>query len=131
MREALMRVIKGAESGAEGDFSSRSPAALLVELLKQKASGTLTLTQGPTVRKLTMQGGQVRFAQSNVKAETAGAAQVASGLIKQATFDRAVADARGRKVPLHEALAASRVLTPDQLKAALKQQTLEVSLGAL
>ena len=131
MREALMRVIKGAEPGAEGDFTSRSPAALLVELQMQKASGTLTLSRGTTVRKLTLQSGQVRFAQSNVKTETAGAAQVQSGLIKQAAFDRALADAKMRKVPLHEALAASRVLTPEQLKQALRQQTLEASVGGL
>ncbi len=131
LREALMRVLKGGEAGAEGDFSARSPSGLLVDLLKQKANGTLTLTRGTTVRKLTLQSGQVRFAQSNVKAETAGAAQVASGQIKQAAFDRALADAKQRKVPLHEALAASRVLAPDQLKVALRQQTLEASLGAL
>ena len=131
MREALMRVIKGAEPGAEGDFTSRSLAALLVELQMQKASGTLTLSRGTTVRKLTLQSGQVRFAQSNVKTETAGAAQVQSGLIKQAAFDRALADAKMRKVPLHEALAASRVLTPDQLKQALRQQTLEATVGGL
>jgi curved DNA-binding protein CbpA/CheY-like chemotaxis protein len=131
MRGALMRLVKGGPSGDEGDFSRRHPSSLLVDLMKQKATGTLTLTRGQTVRRLVLQAGQIRFAQSNVKAETAGAAQVASGLIKQAAFDRAVADAKQRKVPLHEALAAARVMPPEQLKAALRQQTQDAATASL
>ena len=106
-------------------------ALLLVELLRQKASGILTLTSEGSIRRLHFQGGLVRFAQGNVKSETAGAAQIAAGLIKQASFDRAVALAKQQKIALHEALATARVLTPDQLKVALKQQTLDVALGGL
>ena len=132
LREALTRVC-GVQAApfVEGSLEDKPAAQLFIELLRAKATGTLTLAQEATRRVVTFQQGQVRFAQANVKAETVGAAQVASGLIKQASFDRAVALARQQKTPLHEALAASRVLTPDQLKIALRQQTVEVCIGAL
>src|SRR5207248_4861962 len=38
---------------------------------------------------------------------------------------------RQNKVPLHEALAHSRVMSPEQLRLAVRQQTVEVSLNAL
>src|SRR5438477_3805761 len=60
-----------------------------------------------------------------------GAAQIASGAIKQTSFDRAVALAKQQGIALHEALATARVMTPDQLKVALKQQTADVAVGAL
>jgi curved DNA-binding protein CbpA/CheY-like chemotaxis protein len=133
MREALVKAcnVQGVATSVEGDLTQKAPAALLIELSRQKATGLLTLTQDSTVRKLHLEKGQIRFAQSNVRSETAGAAQVASGLIKQASFDRALALARQNKVALHEALAHSRVLSPDQLKQALKQQTAEVSVNGL
>ncbi|MFN2549132.1 MAG: DnaJ domain-containing protein, partial [Myxococcales bacterium] len=115
----------------EGDLVSKPTAAVFVELLRQKATGVLTLTQDSTRRAVTFQQGMVRFAQSNLKSETMGAAQIASGAIKQTSFDRAVALAKQQGIPLHEALATARVMTPDQLKVALKQQTADVAVGAL
>jgi len=132
LREALIKEcgVKGPPA-AEGDLAQKPVAALFVELLQKKANGTLTLSLEGTRRVFSFQGGFIRYAQSNVKSETVGAAQVASGLIKQASFDRAVAVAKQQKTALYEALASARVLTPDQLKVALKQQTSEVALGAL
>lgn len=132
LREALRKLCKvKPPKPLAGDLSTRPSAAVLVDLLRQKATGVLTFTHDQTVRKLHVQSGQVRLAQSNVLSEAAGAPLVASGAIKQASFDRGVALARQQKIPLHEALAAARVLSPDQLKAALKQQTQDVVLGAL
>jgi len=102
-----------------------------VQLLREKATGVLTVAHDDAKRLITFQQGMVRFAQSNVRAETVGAAQIASGLIKQTSFDRALAIARQQNIALHEALAAARVLTPEQLRTALKQQTVEVCVGAL
>jgi curved DNA-binding protein CbpA len=99
--------------------------------LRQKSSGILTLTSDSAVRKIFVQQGQVRFAQSDVVAESAGSGQVASGVIKQASFDRAVAMARQNKIALHEALAHSRVMSPEQLKQAVRQQTVDVSVNGL
>lgn len=132
LRETLTKVcgIQGSPS-IEGDLAQKPVATLFVELLQKKANGTLTLVRDTSKRVLTFQGGAIRYAQSNVKSETVGAAQVASGLIKQASFDRAVAMARQQKIALYEALATARVLTPDQLKIALKQQTTDVAMNAL
>lgn len=135
LREGLRRLCQlqpapPSEGTIDGP-AGKPVAQLLVELLRSKASGVLTVTSEGAVRRLHFQAGLVRFAQGNVKAETAGAAQIASGLIKQASFDRAVALARQQKIALHEALATARVLTPEQLKVALKQQTVGVSVGAL
>ena len=132
LRETLRRLCKVTPlQPATGDLAETPPAAVLIDLLQKKAHGIVTFAQDQVVRRLYLQAGQIRFAQSNVKSETAGAAQVAAGLIKQASFDRAHAMARQERIPLHEALARSRVLTMEQLKMALKQQTHEVTLGAL
>src|SRR3977135_3745204 len=91
----------------------------------------LTVTSDSAVRRIYFQQGQVRFAQGDVLAESAGSAQVASGVIKQASFDRAVAMSKQNKGPLHEALAHSRVMSPEQLRLGVRQQTVDVSLNAL
>src|SRR5476649_978294 len=133
LRATLTR-LTGAAGGAaavEGQLAQKPAAALFVELQRGRQNGVLTCSHDGLRRLITFQQGMVRFAQSNLKAETVGAPQVASGLIKQTSFDRAVALARQQGIALHEALAAARVLTPDQLKIALKQQTADVCAGAL
>ena len=133
LREVLAR-LTGAQSATpamEGELSRRPAAALFVELLRAKSTGTLMVTQAQSKRAITFQQGMVRFAQSNLKSETVGAAQIAAGLIKQTSFDRAVALAKQQGIALHEALATARVMTPEQLKVALKQQTTDVAVGAL
>src|SRR3954471_16921275 len=135
---AALRAALAKHSGAqpavpqlEGPLSERPAAAIFVQLLREKANGLLTLTQDTSQRSITFQQGMVRFAQSNVRAETVGAAQIASGLIKQTSFDRAVAIAKQQNISLHEALAAARVMTPEQLRGGLKQQTTDPCIGAL
>ncbi len=133
LRAALAQ-LSGAQSASpplEGELSQRPAAAVMVQLLREKATGVLTVTHDAEKRLISFQQGMVRFAQSNVRAETVGAAQIASGLIKQTSFDRAVALAKQQNIALHEALAAARVLTPEQLRTALKQQTLDVCVSAL
>jgi len=133
LRAALSKH-SGAEAAApplEGPLSRRPAVAVIVQLLREKATGILTVTQDSSKRVITLQQGMVRFAQSNVRAETIGAAQIATGLIKQTSFDRAVAVAKQQNIALHEALAAARVLTPEQLRVALKQQTSDVCVAAL
>src|SRR5256712_3816215 len=133
LRAALSKH-SGAQAAApplEGPLSQRPTAAVMVQLLREKATGILTVAHDTSKRVITFQQGMVRFAQSNVRAETIGAAQIAAGLIKQTSFDRAVAVAKQQNIALHEALAAARVLTPEQLRVALKQQTSDVCVAAL
>lgn len=133
LREVLAR-LTGAQKPApasEVPLAQKPAAAALVELLRAKATGVLTFSHEQTRRVVTFQQGMVRFAQSNVRQEAVGSAQIASGQIKQASFDRAVALARQQGVPLHEALASARVMSPEQLKVALKQQVSDVSAGAM
>jgi len=133
LRAALAQ-LTGTQSAApplEGTLADRPAAALLVQLLREKANGVLTLTHDTAKRFITFQQGMVRFAQSNVRAESIGAAQIASGVIKQTSFDRAVAIAKQQNLALHEALAAARVMTPEQLRSALKQQTVDVCVAAV
>src|SRR2546427_4176848 len=91
LRTALARH-SGAQSAPplEGQLSERPAAAVLVQLLRGKATGGLTVAHDDGKGLVTFQQGMVRFAQSNVRAETVGAAQIASGLIKQTSFDRAL-----------------------------------------
>ena len=133
LRAALARLtgVQPATPAMEGELADKPAAALFVELLRSRVTGTLTVAQDQTKRAITFQQGMVRFAQSNLKSETMGASQIAAGLIKQTSFDRAVALAKQQGIALHEALAAARVMTPEQLKLALKQQTTDVAVGAL
>src|SRR4051812_13051747 len=133
LREALAKHTgsQGAAMAVEGELAQRPAAALLVKLLRDKATGVLTITHETARRAITVQQGMVRFAQSNVRAETVGASQIAAGAIKQTSFDRAVAIAKQQNISLHEALAAARVMTPEQLRVALKQQTIDVCVGAM
>ncbi len=132
LRDALAKFGGGGSANArEGSLEDKPAMHLFVELLRSKSSGTLTLTQDSTKRVITFQQGMVRFALSNLKSEAVGAPLVASGAVKQTSFDRAVALAKQQGTALHEALAAARVLTPEQLKVALKQQTTDVCLGGL
>src|SRR5207302_4571585 len=96
LRDALVKAcnVQGVATAVEGDLAQKPAAALLVDLLRQKASSLLTLAQDSTVRLIHFEKGQVRFAQSSIKGELAGAAQVAAGVIKQASFDRAIASAK-------------------------------------
>jgi len=123
--------VQGSSPPLEGPLSQRPAAAVLVQLLREKATGVLTVAHGEEQRSITFQQGMVRYAHSNVRAETVGAPQIASGLIKQTSFDRAVAIAKQQNISLHEALAAARVMTPEQLRVGLKQQTTDTCIGAL
>jgi hypothetical protein len=123
--------VQGVATAVEGSISRKPAAVVLVELLRQKASGILTLTSDSAVRRIFVQLGQVRFAQSDVVAESVGAAQVASGAIKQASFDRALAMAKQNKMALHEALAHSRVMSPEQLQHGVRDGELDVSINGL
>jgi curved DNA-binding protein CbpA/DNA-binding response OmpR family regulator len=122
---------QAAASPLEGPLAQRPAAAVMIQLLREKATGTLTVAHESSKRVITFQQGMVRFAQSNARAETIGAAQIAAGLIKQTSFDRAVALAKQQNITLHEALAAARVMTPEQLRVGLKQQTTDVCVAAL
>ena len=133
LRTSLTR-LTGSAGGApavEGTLSQKPAAALFVEALRNRQTGILTCSQEGSRRVITFQQGMIRYAQSNLKTETVGSPQVSSGLIKQTSFDRAVALAKQQGIALHEALAAARVLTPEQLKIALKQQAMDVCIGAL
>ncbi|HET7786794.1 MAG TPA: DnaJ domain-containing protein [Myxococcales bacterium] len=133
LRAALSRHTgaAGAQPAQERPLSEKPVAAIFVQLLRERATGVLTVAQDSVRRAVTFQQGMVRFAQSNVRAESVGAAQIASGVIKQTSFDRAVALAKQQNIPLHEALASARVMTPEQLKVGLRQQTSDVCVGAL
>src|SRR4051794_17022584 len=89
LREALAKhtgAQGGASAAVEGELAQRPVAALLVKLLRDKATGVLTITHDTARRAITVQQGNVRFAQSNVRAETVGASQIAAGAIKQTSF---------------------------------------------
>ncbi len=136
LRDALAKLAgvagaQGEKTASEGQLADKPAAAVFIQLMRDRATGVLTIVQDAYKRAITFQQGMVRFAQSNVRSESVGAAQIASGAIKQTSFDRAVALAKQQNVPLHEALASARVMTPDQLKAGLKQQTSDVCVGAL
>jgi curved DNA-binding protein CbpA/CheY-like chemotaxis protein len=133
LRQALARLTgaQPATPSMEGELSDKPASALFVELLKNKWTGVLTVTVDQARRAITFQQGMVRFAQSNLRQETVGASQVASGAIKQTSVDRAVALAKQQGIALHEALASARVMTPEQLRSALKQQTSDVCIAAL
>lgn len=120
------------ESAGENDaLLSGSPHAVLLRLCEQRATGVLDAVQGQVRRRLVLQLGQIRYAQSNVLSENVGGSQVATGELSREAFDRAVAHARTARVALPEALAVTGALSPDTITAALRQQTTDVTVGFL
>lgn len=112
-----------------GSFVDESPAMLLMRLCEERANGTLDATLGDVRRRLVLQAGYIRYAQSNVLPENAGGRELAAGEITRAQFDGAVQYARQAKVPLPEALRATGVLDAQALARALSEQTRAVSIG--
>jgi CheY-like chemotaxis protein/tetratricopeptide (TPR) repeat protein len=134
LRQKLQEALDVADRAVgieRGRFLKSTPAALFARLCEGRATGFLEVSTADAKRRLWWQAGQIRFGQSNVRAETAGAMQVQRGELTAAAFDRAVAHARQTKVPLYEAFAATRIFSPEKLSDALKAQTQEVALGVL
>lgn len=134
VREAVREAIAAADAreGIErGRLVRTTPAALFAQFCEEKRTGLLEVATEQVRRRLWWQDGHIRFAQSNLRHESAGGMQVGAGRLRPAAFDRAIAHARQAKVPLYEALAATRAFTPAELAEALQQQTEEVSINTL
>ncbi|HEY3445739.1 MAG TPA: response regulator [Myxococcales bacterium] len=114
----------------EGELRDKSYPTLLLELARAKATGTLELTQGQAKKRLFLFCGQVRFAQSNVKAENVGGMQVAEGTLSEDRFKAAVMKARDERIGIGEALALAGDLSYDALAKAARRQVEEVSVSA-
>jgi len=114
-----------------GDFEREHPEQLFARLCEERAGGMLEAVSGETRRRLWWQLGQIRHAQSNVRAESIGAMQVAEGRLDAASFEAALAHARGRRIALHDALAAVGAMGPQAVAEALRAQTREVAAGVL
>ncbi|MGC4113995.1 MAG: response regulator [Myxococcales bacterium] len=112
----------------EGELREKPFHALLLELWRAKATGTLDLTQGQVKKRIFLFCGQVRFAQSNVKAENVGGMQVAEGSLSEERFKAAVAKARDERIGIGEALALSGDLSYDALGKAVRRQVEEVCI---
>lgn len=131
----LIRSVVSAKDAADGIERGRlhheGPSSLLVRLASRGVTGLLDFSDGRVRRRVYLESGRIRHAVSNLRQESAGAMQVASGKLREAAFDRALAHAKQVRVPLHEALAATRALTPPELTEALATQTREVATNAL
>lgn len=114
----------------EGELRDRPFPSLLLELWRSKATGTLDLTQGQVRKRVYLFCGQVRFAQSNIKAENVGGMQVAEGALTEDRFKAAVMKARDEKIGIGEALALAGDISYDALAKAVKRQVEEVCLTA-
>lgn len=114
----------------DGSLRDKPFHALLLELSRGKASGTLELTQGQVKKRIFLHFGQVRFAQSNVKAENVGGMQVAEGTLSDDRFKAAVVKARDERIGIGEALAVAGVISYDELAKATRRQVEEVVVTA-
>lgn len=126
-----MKRAEPTQPAESGDLAKKPVPWLYADLARRKATGVLDLTRGQVRKRLFLQGGTLRYAQSNVRLENVGGMQVAEGKLKEAAFSRAVEHAKQARVPLHEALAATRAMAPPELNVALKRQTLEVAANAV
>ncbi len=114
----------------EGELRDKGFPSLLLELSRSKASGTLELTQGQAKKRIFLFCGQVRFAQSNIKAENVGGMQVAEGVLSEERFRAAVLKARDERIGIGEALALAGDLSYDALAKAVRRQVEEVCVTA-
>lgn len=114
-----------------GMLATKPFAVLLMELSRAKASGTLDLVKGDARKRIFLHFGQVRFAQSNIKAENIGGMQVAEGTLSEESFRAAIEHAKTEGIGLPKALALQGDLTHDALLKAARRQVEEVCITAL
>ncbi|MFN7134983.1 MAG: response regulator, partial [Myxococcales bacterium] len=129
-RRASVEVPATTVGPMEGSLRTRPLPALLMELARAKASGTLDLERGQMKKRIFMNRGFVRFAQSNIKSENVGGMQVAEGRLTEAQFATVVARARDERIGIGEALALAALITRDELGKAMRRQVEEVVVTA-
>src|SRR5258708_38997478 len=89
LRETLAKLSGGGSAvpTLEGKLGEESAPQLFIDLLRNKSTRTLTLSQDTAQRAPTFPQGVGRYALSNIRARAVGAAQCASGLLKQTSVD--------------------------------------------
>jgi curved DNA-binding protein CbpA/CheY-like chemotaxis protein len=113
-----------------GSLRAKGFAALLMELSRARATGVLELERERAKKRLFLDHGQVRFAQSNLKSENVGGMQVAEGALSEEALRHALGRARAERAGVGEVLVAEGHLTPDGLVGALRRQVQEVCVTA-
>lgn len=107
------------------------PAPMLFgELFRQKAEGVLDLTKGTTKKRFYFQRGFLRYATSNVKAETIAGILATKG-VPEAKIAAAMQKAKDEGLTLTDALVESRVLHEKDATPLLVAQTEEVAMTAV
>jgi curved DNA-binding protein CbpA len=114
----------------EGTLETKGYPALLMELFRGKASGVLDLRSGQMKKRLYLNRGFIRFAQSNIKVENVGGMQVAEGKLAEDQYSAAVARARAENIGVGEALATAGLLSYEAVAAATRRQVEEVCVSA-
>ena len=113
------------------DLRQQPVYRLYARLYEGRASGHLDLTRGQVRRRLTFHFGQIRYAASNLAQENAGGMQVAAGTLDQGAFRQAVAHAKGQRVPLADALAATGAMSAHAAAEALAAQVQEIAVASV
>ena len=110
----------------------QTPAyTLLYRLSTGHATGHLEVTRGQVRRRVSFQGGTIRFAQSNLAQENIGGMQVAAGTLSQADLQAAMQQAQQGRRPLGDTLVSLGKLSGAQLVQGLADQTRAVASGLL
>lgn len=109
-----------------GDLARKPLYALLGELYRGRATGVLELTREPLRKRVYLDRGFVRFATSNVRAESVAGLLLSEGRLTEAQAAVALETARNRQIQLHDALVAVGAISPAQLQPLLQRQTSEV-----
>lgn len=135
-REAAVKAAPSApsappEARQHGSLGERPFGPLLMDLSRTRATGILELERQRARKRIFLHCGQVRFAQSNLRAENVGGMQVAEGVLSEEVFRRALQRARAERAAVGEVLLAEGHLSEDALFGALQRQVREVCISAL
>ena len=113
-----------------GRFTNVSFASLLQQLLHAKFEGLLELTDKRKKLRISFQGGQPVYVQSNyIREDSLGKILLDDNKVSQEQLDRALEMAANRKMRLGQALLELNLLTEPALEKYLREQHLLKLLG--
>lgn len=109
-----------------GRLADRPVPALLGDLWRRRATGTLEIEAGSFRARIHWQEGTIGYASSSDPRLAAGRAEVAAGTLAAERLEAALKLVRERRIPLPEALRESGALAGEALEQALARQTAAV-----
>jgi septal ring-binding cell division protein DamX len=110
---------------SEGKVSTAAVAAIVANLIRAKATGTMRFERQSVIKVLYLKGGMLAYASSNEERDRLGSVLIRAGKLTQDQLDLATSKVETGKT-LGKTLTELGFITPDELLTAAKQQVEDI-----